>query len=523
MKMRKVVLFLVVLLECCFAFAETYEMRYPDGKKARDDRLAAVRIETNIQGASVYIEGKLVGKTNLFLDDLNGAYYNIEIRKDGYDTIRCRIEAKRRYTYTYRFTLVKTCGYVTVKNKPSNATVYIDGISVSYFPHEVTPGSHTVKIRKFGYDDFEKTVVVPNHRTVDVDPVLRVSPFEIRNFRVSKGTINPDHKGGIGKTTISFYVTNNGYADITAKDRYGNVVWEYSFDSFSTWEHSVSWDGRGYYGESLPDGEYTVELSSGSYHFEKPVKISRAYSYPLISYTPSGSGFGTSAYAFASEANFVKPFVDFGVMLYPNSEKGSSIYSLPLDFGMIINFAKSFEMAGSVGFAYKSCFETLPVSFNFSLKGTGVAEIDSEKSLCYAGFVRYGHNNVYEYAPEGVDFGNGLGFGASVGIDSKSFYAGVSAEYVLAATIDKSTLKKDSVVSGNILNYGAAVSVYPAKSVRLNGWGTVHNMDTFEVGAGIVAMPASGSLCVDGKVMAFIKKNNNNPLLTGQIGLSYLF
>ena len=299
MKTKKIIstvfIFFVVM---CSVFG-----RDPDYKKRRDDELAGVIIKTNVDGAEVYINGKHVGETPFATAELTQTYYNLEIRKSGYDTISCSIYPRRRYTYTYEFEMQKTCGYINVKNAPSGSVVYVDGSSHSSFPIEVTPGNHTVKVRKFGYEDYSERVYVENHKSVTVNVILTVAPFRIYNFSVSKKQINPDYSSGIGKVNFSFEVSNDGSAILSVRDRYDNELWVKEYASFSTWEHSVTWNGTDSDGNPLPDGQYTVNLYSFDYDESIPISINRSLVYPLSSFTTSGSGIGSVPCAYGDGVN----------------------------------------------------------------------------------------------------------------------------------------------------------------------------------------------------------------------------
>ena len=139
-------LVLVFLFTVCALSAASMEFEYdggvrnPDSTKRRDDELIGVIIKANVE-AEVYINGKLFGKTPVATVDLSATYYNLELRKSGYDTIRCKIYPRRRYTYVYEFVMQRTCGFINVKNYPSGSMVYVDGTRVSSFPMEVDPGS----------------------------------------------------------------------------------------------------------------------------------------------------------------------------------------------------------------------------------------------------------------------------------------------------------------------------------------------------------------------------------------------
>ncbi len=503
----------VFLLVVCMlpAFSMEVEIdgiRDPDTRKRRDDDYIGVIIKTNVEGAEVYINGKEFGTTPLATVELSDTTYRVEIRKDGYDTIKCRIRPRRYYTSTYIFVMEKTCGFISVKNVPSGASVYIDGVKESSFPMEVYPGSHTIKVRKFGYEDFSEQVYVENHRTVQRSISLKTAPFTISRFKVSKNSINPDYSSSLGKATVSFYVTNDGSALLMINDRYGNTVWSYQFSSFSTWEQSITWNGRGSDGEILPDGQYTVKLINYDYEFSDRIKIDRSMVYPLVSVTPNGSGLGTMPCAFANGINYVRLFSVFGANFNTDTQ-GNPLSSIPISAGFVVDFAKYFELAGSIGADISTDGSGTAIKGGGSFKGGAGIKLSNDVSLNFAGFAGY---NVER----------GLALGASASVDTGDGLVGITGEYYLGATMKRIDGNKQS----DIIKYGVIISFLPVQSLRTSVWGAMHNDKYIEAGAELITMPGSGAFSFDAK--AYLVKDikdtgNKNMSINAQIGLSYLF
>ena len=506
------------------------DVREPDSRTRRDDELVGVIINTNVDGAEVYINGKSLGRTPVKTADLSATHYNLEIRRAGYDTISCRIYPRRRYTSTYNFVMIKTCGYINLSSIPSGSTVYVDGSTYRSSPIETDPGSHTVRVRKFGYEEFSTQVRVENHKTTNVNVSLKVSPFTIRDFRVSKSVINPDYNSGIGKVNFSFYVTNDGSAILSVNDRYGNSVWSHDYKSFSTWEQSISWDGRGSEGERLPDGIYTVNLYSLDKEFTQVIKIDRSMIYPLSVPTAAGTGIGTLPCAFSSGMNYTKLYATFGPMISVADNK-SSLYSLPVNAGVVVDFEDYFELGASfgVGAATNSSVGDgkNPIKVGVSFKGTGGLELFSGTSLNFAGLIHYNYCTLYDFAPANTDLGNGLGLGAVVGMQSKMLYFGLNADYSFGKTMSVSNSKRLSSkdIPDDIFKCGAVVSVLPLRNLRTSMWCALHNAKVLEAGAEFITMPAASAFCLDAKawVLTDLDSKGKNLMINAQIGLSYLF
>ena len=520
MKMKKIFSALLVFFTMVFAlsavsidFGYSSSVRDPDSTKRRDDDLAGVIIKTNVEDAEVYINGDFVGKTPYATADLSASHYNLEIRKSGYDTIVCRIYPRRRYTYTYNFVMQKTCGFITVKNYPSGSSVYVDSVRESTFPVEVTPGNHTVRVRKFGYEDYEERIYVENHKTVSVNASLKVAPFRISDFKASKTKINPDYSSGIGRVTFSFNVTNDGSAVLTVNDRYGNDVWRHDFRSFSTWEQSVTWDGRGNNGERIPDGQYTVNLYSFDYEFSLPIKVDRSMIYPLSVFTPSGSGIGSLPCAFGEGVNYIKLFVDFGPIIDLRGDK-VAMASLPISAGMIIDFARFWEISGSFGTGVATAGGPNPLLASGSLKRNIVFNLGSGLKFDLAGFLGYSYCSI-PYAAINT-YGKGLGLGLAAAFESKTLYLGVSGEY---------SFGKTSSTGQDTLKYGVVASIKPIRNLKTSAWAAMTNNKMLEAGLEFIAMPGSEAFSFDAKASlnTDLSSNNKNMFINARFGLSYLF
>ena len=104
MKIRKIIsavlmfFFVVCAVSAYSSDDDSGAFRSPDSTKRREDENCGVIIQANVE-AEIYINGKYLGKTPLATLDLGPSYYSLELRKDGFDTLKCKIYPKKRYTY----------------------------------------------------------------------------------------------------------------------------------------------------------------------------------------------------------------------------------------------------------------------------------------------------------------------------------------------------------------------------------------------------------------------------------------
>jgi formylglycine-generating enzyme required for sulfatase activity len=109
--------------------------------------------------------------------ELGGRYllrpgrYTVTVEKDGYRPIEAPVEVTRNRDQTFRFTLEKTPGFLTISTAPvEGAVVSIDGEQVGMTPLdgvELSPGEHEVLIRAESYADFSAQVTIEGSGSTD--------------------------------------------------------------------------------------------------------------------------------------------------------------------------------------------------------------------------------------------------------------------------------------------------------------------------------------------------------------------
>ncbi|MCQ2576635.1 MAG: PEGA domain-containing protein [Treponema sp.] len=537
LKSKKSLFVLLVLLFCGnFAFSADYESISPTKKASRDDGKAVVIIRSNASDASVYLNGSLYGKTDLTITSLAPGYYKLKIEKDGYEPRYVQIQARRDYTLTYTVNLERLVGYVDFSGLTSDSLVYIGGARKTSFPVEMPVGDYQVRVRRFGYEDFYKSVTVYKRKTAVVTPKYYVAPFEISDFSISKKVINPDYSNGFGRTEISFEVTNTGHAELYVTDAYDNVVWYTNWNSFSTWEQSCTWKGTNNSGDVVPDGEYRIILTDNEAFTEEGiVKVDRTVSFPLVNYTKSGSGIGSLPAAFRLTQNFVVPFMYVTPeMQFGNSKSG--YYNTAIGGGLYMDLFNHLEF-GIAGEGYIGLdVEGSGWGFNTNMKYSFSSEVSSGEYLCIGALVRYGLSGVNTYAPYGIDTGNGIGLGGVIGFDSNKSYTGFSSEFIwgapngaLANGYGKCSVWKNGVVVTGKLSKSFSVSAWAALHSCFglyNEDGTITEGTLWtrgkEAGVEISGVPGSSSLIMSLKIKALMIEKEN-PYVSAQFGLSYLF
>lgn len=192
-----------------------YQYRYPEGE-------ASARLEVTPKDAQVFVDGYYVG----IVDDFDGVFQRLDLRagertleiyKEGYRTIRERMNFERGETYRVRFTMEPLAageaqparpspdpsaappatepygrsapprpagvrgegGAVAIRVQPEGATVLIDGerwdapAGRDPLVVQLSEGSHRIEVQKEGYRPYALDIRIRRGETVPLNISLR--------------------------------------------------------------------------------------------------------------------------------------------------------------------------------------------------------------------------------------------------------------------------------------------------------------------------------------------------------------
>ncbi len=114
-------------------------------------------------GAKVYVDGSYIGDTPVENYKLLTEQHVLKITKHDYEDYTTRITLNPGESKNISATLTSYYAYLSVDSSPSGASVYVDTNYAGKTPlndYRVSPGEHTVKVLKDGYDEFTKTVTI---------------------------------------------------------------------------------------------------------------------------------------------------------------------------------------------------------------------------------------------------------------------------------------------------------------------------------------------------------------------------
>jgi len=134
-----------------------------------------LRIDSNPQGAYVYIDGSLKGKTPLSLKNLLAKTYEVKLTYSGYQDKVERVEVVEGRETRVSFSLLPLTGGLNILSNPQGAEVYLNGIYKGITPimiSDLSPGNYQVQLRKSGYKDFLTYVTVYSGMTTSYNFTL---------------------------------------------------------------------------------------------------------------------------------------------------------------------------------------------------------------------------------------------------------------------------------------------------------------------------------------------------------------
>lgn len=127
-------------------------------------------LDSKPQGADVYIDRKLKGKTPLNIN-LDVGTYKVEIRKDGYLPYSLTVQIKENKVYKNTISLhpVSFKGRLRVNVEPKGALIYLDDVIMghTFIDIEIDPGHYELKIKKEGYMPYLEDIYIKAGATVD--------------------------------------------------------------------------------------------------------------------------------------------------------------------------------------------------------------------------------------------------------------------------------------------------------------------------------------------------------------------
>ncbi len=119
------------------------------------------RVLTFPEGAQVYLNGVLKGKSPLLLKDLMPGEYKLKLMLNDYATEQKVLKVDGNSSLVLEVKLLSLHGTVAVESVPSGAEIHIDGTYMGTTPktmEQLRAGRHEILLKKEGYCDFRRNI-----------------------------------------------------------------------------------------------------------------------------------------------------------------------------------------------------------------------------------------------------------------------------------------------------------------------------------------------------------------------------
>ena len=442
-----------------------------------EDGSAGIIVKTDIKNADIYLNGNFQGRTDLEVMNLLPGMYVMEVKKNGFRDEIFQIEVKSGIISTFSVNLTELKGTLTLKNLLPGTKVQVDGYQYrkiitaneneSVYKLNLVPGRYFLTFSKFGYESTQSQIYVNAFEDTELKVQLNEMEMLISGLRASRKTINPEYKNIYGKVVFTFFVSASSPLSAFIEDDNGNEVWRTDWKEFTTWKQGFEWDGSYQdIGKKVPDGNYTVHISSDHFDYTMVIIVNRGSKYPLLTPTAAGSGIGTLPALFSYSEPYFAPFVTVAPDVHL-ADGTFNFYDVKTSAGFISKGSRNreFSLVGNLNPGYSDGFIG---GFSTSLKFYGTAILDENNTnLCLGLLLRYGLSNAAFANMTGIDTGNGLGGGLLVNVDGKYVGTGLSSQFIFGSQTGLLN-KKD-----NLWKNGVTFSVKLGNTVRADLWGAL--------------------------------------------------
>ncbi|HHW25880.1 MAG TPA: PEGA domain-containing protein [Firmicutes bacterium] len=133
------------------------------------EKAGALRVDSNVPGARVYVDGILRGKTPCVIGVAPGER-RVAVKANGYKSYETTVTVTSLEETALTPVLDLITGGVNVISDPSGALVFIDGVGKGNAPVtlDLAPGRYEISVEKAGYRTKSLTITVAADRTQDV-------------------------------------------------------------------------------------------------------------------------------------------------------------------------------------------------------------------------------------------------------------------------------------------------------------------------------------------------------------------
>ncbi|WP_319579469.1 PEGA domain-containing protein [uncultured Methanospirillum sp.] len=140
-------------------------------------RAGKLSVITKPAGSSVWLDGSDTGKkTSCTLSPLTPEIHDVKLAKSGFENYSTSVQIQPGFTSQIIAILNQTGGTVSISSVPSGAVIFVDQVDTGFqTPQSIsglTPGIHTILLKKDLYKDWTDTVSIKARETTQVSATM---------------------------------------------------------------------------------------------------------------------------------------------------------------------------------------------------------------------------------------------------------------------------------------------------------------------------------------------------------------
>jgi len=221
-----------------------------------------LEIDSDPDGASVYLNNRYVGETPLLLENLTAGRYQLRLELSGFYPHDSWIDYAGGHM-VFSTDLRRVTGFLQIDVEPPGAVIQVGDRDLSSgTATEMPTGAFVARVRLFGFEERTEQVRIEENSLTRLEVRLEPAVFRLEDLRASRAEFNPANPGLLGRTRLRFRVSAPGSGSAVVLGPDGRELWRKELARFTTWEQAFDWNGRSSEGALLPDGSYTLLLET---------------------------------------------------------------------------------------------------------------------------------------------------------------------------------------------------------------------------------------------------------------------
>ncbi len=227
---------------------------------------AGLKIDSQPEGAHVYVNDQYIGDTPLFYTGFGAGTVRLTLERSGFYRSDQWVNLDPASYATITVQLQAITGYLSLSVGPTAAEpqITVDTQIIQPGITQLPIGPHTLTVSAFGYEDFSTPIDIQPHATVSLSVQLKVAAFRLADLTLSRPILNPANPGQLGELAIGFKVSGPGTGEVRILSPDGQTVWQKKLPPFVRRSQGVEWNGRAPDGSPLPDGNYRIVVEGSS-------------------------------------------------------------------------------------------------------------------------------------------------------------------------------------------------------------------------------------------------------------------